>query len=52
MSVEQMRAEIAKLYHTEKWRRYVAKMPDAQVIAIYKKNLEKARGRNGRKASR
>lgn len=37
MSIEQMRAEVIKLYPGEGWRRRVRDMSDAQVFAIYQK---------------
>ena len=37
MTVEQMRAEVARLYSGAKWQERVAAMPDGQVIAIYKR---------------
>lgn len=35
MSIEQMRAAIAKVYPGTKWAFKVAKMSDSQVVAIY-----------------
>ena len=40
MSVEQMRAEIMKLYPGSGWRSRVLKMSDAQVVAIYNKQIK------------
>ena len=39
MTVEQMRAEVAKLYPGEKWKERVAKMSDGQILAIYKRQV-------------
>lgn len=36
MSIEQMRVEIVKVYPGTKWRKRVERMPDDQVLAIYK----------------
>ena len=33
--IEQKRAYVAELYSSPRWKRRVAKMSDAQVIAIY-----------------
>ena len=41
MSIEQMRAEVAKLYTGEAWKRRVLNMSDAQIIAIYNKRVKK-----------
>lgn len=41
MSIEQMRAEVAKLYSGESWRRRVRDMPDKQILAIYNKQVRK-----------
>lgn len=41
MSIEQMRAEVMKLYSGENWRRRVLQMSDAQIFAIYKKQVKK-----------
>lgn len=35
MTIQQMRAAIAKVYQTESWRKKVKNMCDSQVIAIY-----------------
>jgi hypothetical protein len=40
MSVEQMRISVEKAYPGEKWKKKVARMSDAQVIAIYYKFLD------------
>jgi len=37
MTVEQMRAKIATLYNGQRWQERVKKMPDGQVISIYRK---------------
>ena len=39
VSIEQMRAAIAKVYPGEKWSRQVANMPDNQVLVIYNRLL-------------
>ena len=37
MTIDQMRAEIIKVYSTSSsWKKKVANMPDEQVFAIYK----------------
>ena len=41
MSIEQKRAEVAKLYSGESWRRRVLNMSDAQIFAIYNKQVKK-----------
>jgi hypothetical protein len=41
MSIEQMRAEVAKLYSGESWKRRVRDMSDAQILAIYNKQVRK-----------
>ncbi|MBQ8356209.1 MAG: hypothetical protein IJX39_00210 [Clostridia bacterium] len=43
MTVEQMRAELSKVYTGEGWRKKVAHMHDNQIIAIYRKFLEENR---------
>jgi hypothetical protein len=40
MSIEQMRAELMKLYGT-RWQAKVAKMPDKQVHSVYMRLLNK-----------
>ncbi len=48
MTIEQMRAEVARLYPGEGWRRRVAAMPDGQILAIYNRQvLGKAAGTGG-----
>ena len=37
MKVETMRKEICKAYPSDIWHKRVKKMPDSQIIAIYKK---------------
>ena len=37
MTIEQMRGEIINIYPSLSWIEKVSKMPDAQVIAIYKR---------------
>ena len=45
MTIEQMRAEVAKLYHGQKWKERVASMSDKQILAIYNGQiLHKPRG--------
>ncbi len=39
MTVEQMRAEVAKLYTGESWKKKVSSMSDGQIIAIYKRQV-------------
>lgn len=39
MSVQQMRAEIAKVYAGLSWKNKVSKMSDGQVVAVYHKFL-------------
>lgn len=39
MSVEQMRGIISSVYKTKSWQDKVKKMPDGQIIAIYKRFL-------------
>lgn len=41
MSIEQMRAEVIKLYPGEGWRRRALNMSDAQIFAIYNKQVKK-----------
>ena len=41
MSIEQMRAEVAKLYPGESWKRRARDMSDAQIFAIYNKQVKK-----------
>ena len=43
MTVEQMRAELSRVYAGERWRKKVALMHDNQVIAVYRKFLEENR---------
>ena len=40
MTVDRMRAEIAKVYNAPRWIARVQAMPDNQVIAIYHKFLK------------
>ena len=48
MTIEQMRAEVAKLYHGQKWKERVASMSDKQILAIYNGQiLHGSRGRDG-----
>lgn len=48
MTIEQMRAEVAKLYSGYSWRERVARMPDGQILAIYQKQvLNRASGQGG-----
>ena len=39
MTIEQMRAEVARLYSGDGWRRKVAAMPEGQIVAIYKRQV-------------
>jgi len=39
MSIEQMRAEVAKLYPGYTWKMRVQAMSDVQILAIYNKQL-------------
>ena len=39
MTIEQMRAEVARLYSGDGWQRRVAAMPDGQILAIYNKQV-------------
>ena len=39
MTVELMRAEVAKLYPGDAWKNKVKGMSDAQIIAIYKRQV-------------
>ena len=41
MSIEQMRAEVANLYPGESWKCRVRDMSDAQIFAIYNKQVKK-----------
>ena len=41
MSIEQMRTEVANLYPGEAWKRRVRDMSDAQIFAIYNKQVKK-----------
>lgn len=41
MSIEQMRQAIEKVYEGEKWKEKVSKMQDKQVLAIYRRFLDK-----------
>lgn len=48
MTIEQMRAEVAKLYPGDGWHRRVASMHDGQILAIYNKQvLGRASGNTG-----
>lgn len=48
MTIEQKRAEVARLYPSASWRERVTKMPDAQILAIYQRQiLDKANGKGG-----
>lgn len=51
MTVEQMRAEVARLYSGAQWRQKVARMPDKQIVAIYNRQVlgkSAGGGSNGR----
>ena len=39
MTIEQMRAEVAKLYPGASWQERVARMPDGQILAIYQRQI-------------
>ena len=39
MTLEQMRAEVARLYSGYGWRDKVARMPDKQILAIYQRQV-------------
>ena len=39
MTIEQMRFEVARLYPGAAWQAKVARMPDGQIIAIYKRQV-------------
>lgn len=41
MSIEQMRAEVAKLYPGAAWKMRVQAMSDAQILAIYNKQIRR-----------
>ena len=41
MSIEQMRAEVAKLYSGVAWKLRVQAMSDAQILAIYNKQIRR-----------
>lgn len=48
MTIEQMRAEVARLYPGKRWQERVARMPDGQILAIYKRQvLGRASGQGG-----
>ena len=48
MTLEQMRAEVARLYSGYGWRDKVARMPDKQILAIYQRQvLNKSGGKGG-----
>lgn len=39
MSIEQMRAYLQELYPSERWKAWVQRMPDRQVIAVYYRKI-------------
>lgn len=39
MTIEQMRAEVARLYSGAAWQQKVAKMPEGQILAIYSRQI-------------
>ena len=39
MTLEQMRAEVAKLYPGYGWRDKVERMPEKQILAIYQRQV-------------
>ena len=41
MTVNQMRAEVAKLYPGEAWKKKVENMPDYQILALYRRKVLK-----------
>ncbi len=48
MTIEQMRAEVARLYPWLGWKSKVANMSDKQILAIYSRQvLEKGNGKGG-----
>lgn len=50
MTIEQMRAEVAKLYPGDGWRQRVAAMHEGQILAIYNKQVlgKEQRGGGGK----
>ena len=48
MTIQQMRAEVARLYPGLGWKQKVAHMPDGQILAIYNRQcLGKGTGGGG-----
>lgn len=47
MTIEQKRAEVARLYPSASWRERVGKMPDAQILAIYQRQVLERDTRKG-----
>jgi hypothetical protein len=43
MSIEQMRAEVIKLYPGNGWKTRVLNMSEAQIIAIYNRQIKNRR---------
>lgn len=43
MSIEQMRAAVISVYPGKKWKERVDRMPDAQVVAIYKSFVQEGK---------
>lgn len=41
MTIDQMRAEVLKLYKGDAWRTKVLNMTDAQILAIWKKSVRR-----------
>ncbi len=41
MTIEQMRAEVMKLYNGDAWKRRVAAMTEKQILAIYNRQVRK-----------
>ena len=39
MTLEQMRAEVARLYSGYAWKDKVARMPERQILAIYQRQV-------------
>ena len=53
MTIEQMRAEVARLYSGVGWKQKVAAMPDNQILAIYNRQvLGKVSGGGGARNAR
>ena len=48
--MDQMRAAVANLYSGEGWKQRVAKMPEAQILAIYNRQILNKAGGKGKGA--